>query len=418
MKVVLINHSDSQGGAAVVSLRLMHALEEAGVQVRMLVTEQSLNNDGLVEPLGGRRANKMRFIAERLHIMLHNGANRETLFKIDTCRFGASAASHPWVKEADVVMLAWVNQGTMSLKGIERIHRMGKPIVWVMHDMWNCTGVCHHAFDCEGYLSTCSACHLLGKSGDDLSTSTQRRKAALYQRVPIHFVAVSHWLEAVCRNSAIMKGCDVRMIFNAFPADSYRYERLEVAYPGVPLDKTVIIMGARRLDEDNKGFPEMLETTQYIAKERPELAKKIHFLLYGDIKDASLLEQMAVPYTYVGSVDSIMLNELYRHSDIVLSTSLYENLPGTLIEGQASGCLPVTFGKGGQADIVDHLKSGYIADYKSPGSVADGIEWAIANPADRAWLHQEVVRKFSADVIAQQFIQLFEELTGKRVEEF
>lgn len=215
-----------------------------------------------------------------------------------------------------------------------------------------------------------------------------------------------------------MKGCDVRMIFNAFPADSYRYERLEVAYPGVPLDKTVIIMGARRLDEDNKGFPEMLETTQYIAKERPELAKKIHFLLYGDIKDASLLEQMAVPYTYVGSVDSIMLNELYRHSDIVLSTSLYENLPGTLIEGQASGCLPVTFGKGGQADIVDHLKSGYIADYKSPGSVADGIEWAIANPADRAWLHQEVVRKFSADVIAQQFIQLFEELTGKRVEEF
>ena len=179
----------------------------------------------------------------------------------------------------------------------------------------------------------------------------------------------------------------------------------------MPLDKTVIIMGARRLDEDNKGFPEMLETTQYIAAHRPELAKKIHFLLYGDIKDASLLEKIAVPYTYVGAVRANQLNELYRHSDIVLSTSLYENLPGTLIEGQASGCLPVTFGKGGQADIVDHLKSGYIADYKSASSVADGIEWAIANPADRAWLHHEVVRKFSADVVARQFIQLFDEIT-------
>ena len=113
----------------------------------------------------------------------------------------------------------------------------------------------------------------------------------------------------------------------------------------------------------------------------------------------------------MGAVRATQLNELYRHSDIVLSTSLYENLPGTLIEGQASGCMPVTFGKGGQADIVDHLKSGYIADYKSASSVADGIEWAIANPTDRAWLHHEVVRKFSADVVARQFIQLFDEIT-------
>ncbi|MDO4512143.1 MAG: glycosyltransferase, partial [Bacteroidales bacterium] len=409
MKVVLINHSDTQGGAAVVSLRLIHALEKAGVQARMLVTEQSLAHDERVATLGHRHANKARFIAERLHIMLHNGAKRESLFKIDTCQFGADAAAHPWVKEADVVVLAWVNQGTLSLSGIEALHRAGKPIIWVMHDMWNCTGVCHHAFDCEGYLGTCRACHLLGKHADDLSTTTQRRKARLYSRAPITFVAVSHWLEGVCRKSAIMKDCDVRMIFNAFPAGDYQWERLTTPYPGVPHDKTVIIMGARRLDEDNKGFPEMLETTQYIAQHRPALAQKIHFLLYGDIKDASLLEQMAVPYTYVGPVNNAQLNDLYRHSDIVLSTSLYENLPGTLIEGQASGCLPVTFGKGGQADIVDHLRSGYIADYKSPSSIADGIAWAIDNPANRHWLHQEVERKFSAEVIAQQFIELFRE---------
>ncbi len=411
MKVVLINHSDTQGGAAVVSLRLVRALVKAGVDARMLVT----NRDGdpsepLVGTLGGHWANKARFMAERLHIMLHNGADRSTLFKIDTCRLGADAALHPWVQAADVVVLAWVNQGTLSLSGIERIHRMGKPIVWVMHDMWNCTGVCHHAFACTAYTATCQACPLLGKSGPDLSTATQRRKARLYSHVPIHFVAVSHWLEGVCRESAIMRNCDVRMIFNAFPAHAYRYERLQEAYPGVPLDKTVVIMGARRLDEDNKGFPEMLATTQYIATKRPQLAQRVHFLLYGAIKNMALLDDMALPYTYVGEVESSRLNELYRHSDVVLSTSLYENLPGTLIEGQASGCLPVTFGKGGQADIVDHLKSGYIAQYKSAASVADGIEWAIQHPADRAWLHQEVVRKFSADVVAGQFIRLFEEI--------
>ncbi len=411
MKVVLINHSDVKGGAAVVSLRLIRALNEAGVDARMLVTERDGDpSDPLVATLGGRGANKLRFMAERLHIMLHNGGRRSTLFKIDTCRLGADAASHSWVREADVVVLAWVNQGTLSLSGIDRIHRMGKPIVWVMHDMWNCTGVCHHAFDCTGYMATCQSCPLIGKSGPDLATATQARKARLYQRAPIHFVAVSHWLEGVCRQSAIMRHCSVRMIFNAFPVHAYQFERLEEPYPGVPLHKTVIIMGARRLDEDNKGLPEMLATTQYIATARPQLAQRIHFLLYGAIKDPALLHQIAVPYTYVGEVGAAQLNGLYRHADIVLSTSLYENLPGTLIEGQASGCLPVTFGKGGQADIVDHLRSGYIAQYKSAASVADGIEWAISHPTDRAWLHQEVARKFAADVIARQYISLFEEI--------
>lgn len=403
-----------------VSLRLLHALAEKGVDARMLVTEPSLPPSAQVRRMGSAFANKLRFLAERLHVMLHNGFNRGTLFKIDTCLFGAPMAAHPWVKDADVVMLAWVNQGTASLKGIEQIHRMGKPIVWVMHDMWNCTGVCHHAFDCEGYMGTCGSCPLLGKKGNDLSTATQARKARLYEHVPIHFVAVSHWLEGVCKQSSIMKEADVRMIFNAFPVHDYHYQRLTDPYPGVPTDKTVVIMGARRLDEDNKGFPEMVEATQYIARHRPELAARLHFILYGDMKNAALLEQVALPYTWVGTVGSTELNRLYRHSDIVLSTSLYENLPGTLIEGQASGCLPVTFGKGGQRDIVDHLRSGYIANYKSAESVADGLEWAIQNPVSRQWLHEEVARKFAADVIAEQFLELFREVdesTSQRVDE-
>ena len=97
----------------------------------------------------------------------------------------------------------------------------------------------------------------------------------------------------------------------------------------------------------------------------------------------------------------------------VISTSLYETLPGTLIEGQASGCLPVTFGKGGQADIVEHLKTGYIAEYKDPASVAKGIEWALEANILREFLHSEVERKFSAAKIAQQYIELFDKVTRK-----
>ena len=410
MKVVIINHSDMQGGAAIVSLRLAHALQEKGVDARMLVIDRQ-SGDALVGVMGSSLRNKWNFLAERLGVFLRNGMRRDTLFKIDTGSHGINIASHPWVKDADVVCLNWVNQGTMSLKGIKQLHDSGKPIVWTMHDMWNCTGVCHYSFECERYKERCHSCPLLKTKGNDLSTTIQEKKRKLYEQARIHFVAVSHWLAECCKQSTSMADCDLSVIYNAFPINDFDYTRLENGIEGIPADKKIIVMGARRLDVEVKGFKELIETTQYIAQNKPELAEKIHLVLYGDLHDKSLLNKIEVPCTYLGTIASTQqLSRLYRHSDIVLSTALYENLPGTLIEGQASGCLPVTFGMGGQADIVDHMKTGYIAQYKDPASVAEGIEWAINADVSRQFLHDEVERKFAASKIAGQYIELFKRL--------
>lgn len=407
MKVVIINHSDMQGGAAIVSLRLVHALNEAGVDARMLVIDKQ-SQDPQVGVMGSKLGNKWRFLAERLGVFVRNGFRRDTLFKIDTGSHGLNLASHPWVKAADVVCLNWVNQGTLSLNGVKQLALSGKPIVWTMHDMWNCTGVCHYSFECERYKEHCHSCPLLETQGNDLSTTIQEKKRQLYERVPIHFVAVSHWLAECCKRSTSMAGCDLSVIYNAFPINDFDCSRLTAGIEGIPADKKIIVMGARRLDVEVKGFKELIETSQYIAQNKPELAQKIHLVLYGDLHDKSLLGKIEVPCTYLGTIGGTQqLSQLYRHSDIVLSMALYENLPGTLIEGQASGCLPVTFGKGGQADIVDHLKTGYIADYKDAASVAAGIEWAIDAGISREFLHSEVERKFAASKIAQQYIELF-----------
>ncbi len=410
MKVVIVNHSDMQGGAAIVSLRLAHALQEKGVDARMLVIDRQ-SGDALVGVMGSSLRNKWNFLAERLGVFMRNGMRRDTLFKIDTGSHGINIASHPWVKDADVVCLNWVNQGTMSLKGVRQLAQSGKPIVWTMHDMWNCTGVCHYSFECERYKERCHSCPLLKTKGNDLSTTIQEKKRKLYEQARIHFVAVSHWLAECCKQSTSMADCDLSVIYNAFPINDFDYTRLENGIEGIPADKKIIVMGARRLDVEVKGFKELIETTQYIAQNKPELAEKIHLVLYGDLHDKSLLNKIEVPCTYLGTIASTQqLSRLYRHSDIVLSTALYENLPGTLIEGQASGCLPVTFGMGGQADIVDHMKTGYIAEYKDPASVAAGIEWAINANVSRQFLHDEVERKFAASKIAGQYIELFKRL--------
>ena len=413
MRVVIINKSDSQGGAAVASLRLMHALCANGVDAHLLVVDRR-TSDPRVVSVASPIADKAVFLAERAQIFLQNGFSRENLFKADTARFGRDLSSHPLVREADVVILAWINQGTLSLRSINRICALGKPVVWVMHDMWNCTGLCHHAYDCRRYKDKCGTCrYLRSRRRRDLSRFTLLRKKALYEaHRNLSFVAVSNWLAFRCRESYLMENARMDIIPNAFPVDDFLCDRLPDDAWGVRPGSKVLVMGAARLDDPVKGFDLLLKVTKHIAEHKPALASRLHLLLYGAIRNEALLSEIAIPYTFIGQVNGMeAINSIYRHADVVLSTSRYESLGYTLIEGQASGCVPVTFGNGGQPDIVDHLRTGFIADYLSPESFAEGIEWAIDAPIARNDLHEEVRGRFSANNVAQAFIDLFTRIT-------
>ena len=80
----------------------------------------------------------------------------------------------------------------------------------------------------------------------------------------------------------------------------------------------------------------------------------------------------------------------------------------------AAGCVPVTFGRGGQADIVDHLDTGYIARYGDPVDFASGIEFALGcADEDRDRRSATVAERFSDDAVASEYIDLFNRLLQK-----
>ncbi|MGM9836128.1 MAG: glycosyltransferase [Muribaculaceae bacterium] len=410
MKIVIVCKSHNQGGAAVVSHRLMIALCHAGHDARMLVL--SPTNEVNVYSYSNTVRDEFNFLAERLQIFINNGFSRERLFAVDTARWGADISTHPWVKEADVINLNWINQGAMSLQSIKRLADMGKKIVWTMHDMWNCTGICHHAYDCQRYKGECNNCPYLGfmAADRDLSTRVQRLKAQLYAHCDIRFVAVSNWLAECCRQSSLMRHAKVTVIHNAFPIEQFSYVRHHNPSLNIPKDKSVLIMGAARLDDRVKGFDLLIDVLNHMVEHKPALAAKCHLLLYGNIRNANLLKQIAIPYTHLGKVPESQLNQLFSSSDVVLSTSRFETLPGTIIEGLASGCSAVAFDSGGQRDIIDHLESGYLARRYDVNDFVEGINWAVnTSAASREVLNSIMTKRFSAQEIAQKYIHLFEE---------
>lgn len=414
MKVAFLCQSDRLGGAAVVTNRLVHALNDVGVDARLVVFKKLTSEDIVDETGAGHFRRGFVFMMERLRIALSNGFSRENLFKVSIASDGLPLHKHHAVKDADVIVLSWINQGMLSLKGIKRLGRLGKPIIWVMHDMWNLTGICHHALECGSYTKQCGRCqYLKSRKEKDLSRLTWSKKQALYTSTRITFVAVSNWLADCCRMSGLMKNSDVRVIPNAFPIGSFA-TKPTVGLQMLPADKKIILMGAARLDDPIKGFDMAVDALNKLIDNNPEVARDTIAVFFGDIRDMSALNNLRFPYKHVGTInDGKILREMYAAASVVLSTSLYETLPGTLIEGQAAGCLPVTFGRGGQSDIVEHRVNGYIARYKDTDDVAAGILWALRQNVDRDKLHESVRQRFSSSAIASRFITLFNELLEK-----
>lgn len=399
MKVTVVSRSDANGGAAIVSRRLTEALREQGVEVSMLVADASFPDSVRVNyPL----RKPLAFLAERLQIFLNNGFSRKNLFKTDTGAFGLPLWKHPLIKEADVVILNWVNQGMLSLGGVRKICRSGKKVIWTMHDMWNLTGVCHHAMECREFTGECSSCPLISHR---LCHKTWRRKQALYNDSNITFVAVSHWLAEKAMESKLLKNREVTVIPNAIRIKDGA-ANLRAKSPTAR-----ILFAAATLDNWIKGLDTFRDAIAIFVKKYPQLAEKTEVALMGSVKNEAATEGFALPVKYLGTVTGDdRLAEEYSRAAVTVNCSSFENLPGTLIEGQAYGAIPVAFDRGGQRDIIDHLSTGYIAEWdenpeKRAHSIADGIAWALSQPPEiREKMRRNVETRFSYPAVAGLYL--------------
>lgn len=411
MKAVIVSKSDLTGGAAVVSFRLMNALRDQGVDARMLVAEKRSGSQW-VAPVAGKFRLFLPFVEERLKIYLANGMNYSDVFKVDSASDGVPLWRHPWVREADVVCLGWVNQGLLSLRGLRKLGSMGKPVVWTMHDMWCATGICHHAGLCEGYKERCGSCPLLGSkaSPGDLSRVVWQKKNKLWPELPATFVAISSWMEDKARLSGLLRNADVRLIPNAFPVP-------EEQSSGKP--RRSIVIGAARLDDPVKGLPVFVEMTRELARRDPGNKRGLEVVTFGGIKNPAALSGIGLPHRHLGVISDP--ESVYSEAAVVISSSEYETWGATLAEGQAFGAVPVSFDRGGQRDIIDHRLSGWLAPYsgdveEGARRLADGVEWAIEaqSPELRHRMRESVVERFSAPSVAGKYISLFEELLTRK----
>lgn len=417
MKVVLINTSEKTGGAAVAANRLTKALRSNGVEATMLVRDRSTDDPHVVsveQTSFQRLRNRFRFLWERLIIFINNGFSRERLFQVSIANTGIDISQHPLVKEADVIHLHWINQGFLSLKGIRKLQQMGKPIVWTMHDMWPCTGICHHARECTQYQTVCHSCPRLNLSRKtkDLSTRIFNRKKNYLSSNSITYVPCSQWLSEEVEKSKLTKGKKTT-IPNPISTTLFTNKGVDIkkirARLGLPEDKRLILFGA--LDPANKR-----KGIDYLVSAIPLVEADIALAVFGHAK-AEIAKNFTVPVYSLGYLsDESLIRDVYAAVDCYATPSLEENLPNMIMESMACGTPCVGFQIGGIPEMIDHKSNGYLAKYKNAEDFARGIDWVLEHNTGGGLAEaciKKVETNYSESVVSSRYVDIYNQLLQK-----
>ncbi len=413
MRILFVNTSELTGGAAVATSRLMRALRKSGESAAMVVRDKT-SDDGDVLSLPGRWSARWHFLWERLVVFLHLRLHKEHLWEIDIANSGADITQLPAFKNADVVHLAWINQGMLSLQGIRRILASGKPVVWTLHDLWPVSGICHYARGCGKFSHGCGDCPLLpgGGGSKDLSNKVWLRKKDVYQSGNISLVTCSEWLGNQARQSGLAQGIDVSTIPNPIdtsvfcPSDKARAR----AALGLPQDKKVILFVAQKVTDERKGASYLVSALDKLRSLHPEVAEETVVALLGGHSD-DLASQISLPVYPLGYVSGdALLSRVYNAADVFVLPSMEDNLPNTIMEALACGVPCVGFRVGGIPEMIDDRISGYVACAGSSDDLAEGLFWVLSE-ADHEALSKSAVAKvmecYSEEAVARRYINVY-----------
>jgi glycosyltransferase involved in cell wall biosynthesis len=406
MRVVHLNHSDINGGAARAAYRIHHSLRSTGIDSRMWVNNATSGDWTVEGPVFAE--------AKALSALGAYAVKRlvKTLKTANSNIHSPSILPSKWLKRinastADIVHLHWVQGEMLSISEIGRIQ---KPIVWTLHDMWAFCGAEHYTDDNRwryGFRCDNRPEH---ETGFDLNRWTWLRKRKHWQQ-PMQIVTPSRWLAECVRKSVLMSDWPVTVVAN--PIDTERWKPLERSIArdllGLPSDATLLLFGAMGGGRDpRKGFDLLLDALEHLRGDKR--VNGMELVVFGQ-RAPQTPPNLGFPIHYTGHLhDDYSLRALYSAADAMVIPSRQENLPNTSVEAHACGTPVIAFDTCGMSDCVKHKFTGYLAKAFDSYDLAAGICWVMEHASTdkmSAKARDYATGNFSYSKIAEEYKQTY-----------
>lgn len=419
MNITLINHNDLGGGAATASWRMLKAYQSIGLSPNLLVAEKKSKEKFVHSVYNADWQHKMPLAFEKLYLTPFQ-QSKDVRFQFTVPYFGKNISQNPLIQQSDILQLHWFHKSFLSLKNLEQLAKLNKPIIWTLHDMWAFTGGCHYTEGCENFKQNCGNCHYLKKPSEkDLSAKIWQKKQALYQKINMQFVTCSHWLKNIALESSLLKNQSVVSIPNPINIRTFQPKNKQKTKQelGLPSDKKLILFVAMNINEERKGFKYLAESLNLLKQKDSDFIENTELLIMGKA-DSNIENRIPIKANYLGFLNQEQdIVNAYNAADLFVLPSLQDNLPNVIMEALACGTPCVGFETGGIPEMIDHKKNGYVSAFKNAEDLANGIHWVLENDiryfdlADSA--RNKVLEKYAEAVVAKQYITLYEQLLDK-----
>lgn len=415
MKVLSVCTSDVYGGAARAAYRIHKGVRSLGVDSRMFVKNKG-TNDETVHVLSefvpnNPLYNALDWCAAKVknkiqHYHWNQYPNKDANFKSDLRGTRLHGALQSW--DYDVLHLHWINQRFIH---IDELRKIGKPIVWTLHDSWPFAGICHLPMDCKQYEGHCGACPMLGSSEErDLAYKVFEQKSAVYKELDLHIVTPSRWLAECAKRSALLGRFPIDVIPNCVDTAVYQpmNKKEIVNIYGLKPDKKYLLFGAMQATKDrNKGFDMLLESLEQLKDIDAEL------ILYGTDEDITKYN-IPMPVHSLGYIrEDKQMAILYNVADVMIVPSRSENLSNTIMESLSCGTPVVAFNIGGNGDMIDHKQNGYLAKEKDSADFANGIRYCIEHNFNNVFgkaARNKVLNNYTIEVVSRKYRELYQSI--------
>jgi len=405
LKVLHINFSDSNGGAAIAVNRLHKALMKLNVDSKILVAEKFDNDFNTIGP-----TSTLQILISQLKVSLSRFLKKKFIKTTNKETFSFNLFNTNILKKineinADVVHVHWIGNEMLSISQLKKIN---KPVVWTFWDMWPLSGAEHYVYDSryiEGYNKKNRPNN---ESGLDLNKIVWKYKKKHFN-FNFTIIAVSKSFFKMIKQSKLHKHRKVVHIPVNLDTSTWKPRDKKLSKELFKFDKNkkILLFGSATSTNDRKGFDFLIDLF------KQQKFNNYKLVIFGE--RPKNINSLNIEYEYIGRLkDNYSLNMLYSAADIMLMPSKIEAFGQIGLEANSCGTPCVIFENTGPEDYTKHKENGYIAKYLDVKDYAHGINWVLSDVERYKKLSyyciENIKNNFNDEIIGKEIIKTYQTL--------
>ena len=412
MKVLHLNSSNVNGGAAKAAIQLHQSLLKEKIQSFFLSQENhSFINNSITK--GSSLKNVINIIKNgvaRKFCKTYKSNKKETL---SVSIFKSKIIDQINNFDCDIVNLHWICNEFISINQLKDIN---KPIVWSLYDMWPFSGAEHYS-DCErfkdGYKEDNRNKY---ESGFDINRWTWKRKLNNFN-FPIHLIAPSDWLLKCTQDSVIFKKQKTSKIGHPIDTNFWTSNDKSLGKKIFNLDKKkklFLFFSSGSTQNYRKGFdllPKIIEKLNLSED-------KYNLMIVGQKENKNLFNNKS-NIKYIDFLnDDVSRKMLYNAADLIIAPSRSEAFGLVVAESGACEVPAIGFESTGVAETILHKQSGYLSKKNDLDDFVQGINWFFENEERFSELgknsRNHIIKNFSSNTIAKKYVQVYQHVIEQK----